>query len=207
MSKDKLATPTVPHCDKMVDDEHVAAGNSKQNSIFNTNWAFLMPFGLTNAPATFQRLMECVLAGLSPSQCLIYLDDIIVFSVTFTQHLERLGSVLQQLRDAGLQLKAEKCAFANVVSAAGVRPDLSKIEAVSNFPVPQEFHQLRKFLGLANYDRRFVKSYSEIAEPLHQLTRKTTMGYLWTSECQDAFEELKRRLITPPILVAISPIY
>ena len=72
-----------------------------------------MPFGLTNAPATFQRLMECVLAGLSPlSQCLISLDDIIVFSVTFTQHLERLGSVLHQLRDAGLQLKAEKCAFA-----------------------------------------------------------------------------------------------
>ena len=87
-----------------------------------------------------------------------------------------------------------------MVSAAGVRPDLSKIEAVSNFPVPQEFHQLRKFLRLANYYRRFVKSYSEIAELLHQLTRKTK-GYLWTSECQDAFEELKRRLITPPILV------
>ena len=97
----------------------------------------VMPFGLTNAPATFQRLMECVLAGLSGEQCLIYLDDIVVFSKTFQEHIVRLTNVFQALHQAGLTLKLSKCNFAqrevkylgHIVSAAGVRPDPTKIEA------------------------------------------------------------------------------
>ena len=109
---------------------------STMNGHFEFN---VMPFGLTNAPATFQRLMECVLAGLTYEQCLIYLDDVIVFSSTFDEHLHRLRNVLAALREAHLQLKLSKCSFActevtylgHVVSAKGVTPDPQKVAAVS----------------------------------------------------------------------------
>ena len=122
----------------------------------------VMPFGLTNAPATFQRLMECVLAGLRGKQCLIYLDDIIVFSGSFPEHLKRLGNVFSALRGAGLKLKPSKCYFAqkevdylvHVVSATGVSPDKAKIAAVSSYPVPTDAKQLRHFLGLTKYTLR-----------------------------------------------------
>ena len=152
--------------------------------------------------------MECILAGLRPSQCLIYLDDIIVFSPSFPEHLNQLAEVLQQLRKAGLKLKAKKCEFArrevlylgHVVSAMGVKPDPSKTRAVATYPVPSDVKELRQFLGLANYYRRFVQDYSWIAEPLHQLTRKTAKGFHWNSNCQEAFDELKQQLTNPPIL-------
>ena len=160
-----------------------------------------MPFGLTNAPATFQRLMECVLAGLTGEQCLIYLDDIIVFSSTFEEHLRRLANVFAALREAGLKLKPSKCFFAqkevhylgHVISAAGVSPDPAKTEVVSSYPIPTDLKQLRQFLGLANYYRRFVPDYSKIAEPLHKLLRKG-VTYNWNTACQEAFTELKHRL-------------
>ena len=139
-----------------------------------------MPFGLTNAPATFQQLMECVLAGITGEQCLIYLDDIIVFSKTVDEHLKRLTSVFLALRNAGLKLKPAKCYFAqskvhylgHVVSAAGVAPDSTKITAVTSYPVPTNTKQLRQFLGLTNYYRRFVLNYSKIAELLYKLLRE-----------------------------------
>ena len=114
----------------------------------------VMPFGLTNAPATFQRLMECVLAGLTYEQCLIYLDDIVVFSVTFDQHLERLRAVFQHLDNAGLKLKPNKCHFAkgeirylgHVVSRQGIQADPEKTSAMTSFPVPSDIKELRQFL-------------------------------------------------------------
>lgn len=115
----------------------------------------VMPFGLTNAPATFQHLMECVLAGLKGEQCLIYLDDIIVFSGTFQEHLKRLSNVFSALRVAGLKLKPKKCYFAqkevaylgHIVSGTSVSPNKTKIAAVSSYPVPVDVKQLRQFLG------------------------------------------------------------
>ena len=114
-----------------------------------------MPFGLTNAPTTFQRLMECVLAGLSGEQCLVYIDDIIIFSESFQEHLNRLVRVLQCLREAGLKLKPKKCQFAmqqvtylgHVISAHGILPDASKIEAVADYPAPKTAKQLKQFLA------------------------------------------------------------
>ena len=167
----------------------------------------MMPFGLTNAPAAFQRLMDCVLAGLRGEQCLIYLDDIVVFSKTFQEHIVRLTNVFQALRQAGPTLKLSKCNFAqrevkylgHIVSAAGVRPDPTKIEAVSTYPVPNNVKELRQFLGLANYYRRFVADYSNVAALLHRLLTKEN-GFHWDSNCQNAFEELKNRLVSPPIL-------
>ena len=110
-----------------------------------------MPFGLTNAPATFQRLMECVLAGLTGEQCLIYLDDIVVFSNTFDEHLKRLNNVFLALRNAGLKLKPSKCHFAqtkvhylgHVASAAGIASDPAKVTAVMSYPVPTDMKQLK----------------------------------------------------------------
>ena len=117
--------------------EKTAFSTSRGNFEFN-----IMPFGLMNAPATFQRLMECTLAGLSGMHCLIYLDDIIVFSANFADHLTRLSSVFDRLRVAGLKLKPEKCHFAkthvtylgHVISNEGITPDKAKITSVANYP-------------------------------------------------------------------------
>ena len=168
----------------------------------------VMPFGLTNAPATFERLMECVLAGLTYEQCLVYLDDIVIFSTTFPQHLERLTTVFQHLRKAGLTLKPEKCHFAqkeirylgHIVSSKGVQAVPDKLKAITSYPAQHDIKELRQFLGLSNYYGQFIEHYSDITEPLHKLTRKSGAGYQWSDECDNAFRVLKQRLTTPPIL-------
>ena len=148
------------------------AENDKEKTAFSTpqgHFEFnVMPFGLTNAPATFQRLMECVLAGLSGEECLIYLDDVIVFSVSFKQHMDRLARVFAALEKAQLKLKLSKCHFAqkevkylgHIVSEKVIAPDPSKIEAVSSYPPPQTPKELEQFLGLSNYYRRFIPNYA-----------------------------------------------
>ena len=144
----------------------------------------VMPFGLTNAPATFQRLMERVLTRLAHTQCLSYLDGIIVFGTTFNDHLSHLEHVLTKLGEAGLRLKPSKCHFTlpqvqylgYLISKDGVQPDPSKVEAVTSYPTPSNATEVREFLGIANYYRRFVQGFSAIATPLYQLTRKTSNG-------------------------------
>ena len=147
-----------------------------------------MPFGLTNATATFQRLIDCTLSGLTGTQCLIYLDDIVVFSRSFEEHTKRLTNVFNALQKAGLTMKFEKCHFAqtqvkylgHVVSAAGIQPDHTKTVAVSKYPVPRNVKELRQFLGQPNYYRRFIANYSMIAEPLHKLLAKSK-SFHWDS--------------------------
>lgn len=168
----------------------------------------VMPFGLKNAPATFQRLMGKVLAGLPQTTCMDYIDDILVVGATFEQNLENLEAVLQRLQTAGLKLKTPKCSIARkevmylgyVISSAGIRTDPQKVRAVTEFPTPTSVSQLRSFVGLTSYYRRFVKNYARVARPLHSLTGKN-QPYVWTDECQAAFEELKRLLTTAPVLV------
>ena len=167
-----------------------------------------MPFGLVNAPATFQRLMEVVLAGLAREVCLVYLDDVLVMGKTLEEHNENLAKVLDRLRGAGLRLKPKKCQFAqlhveylgHVVSADGVRTDLKKSEAVRDFPTPLCVKDVRSFVGLASYYRKFIPNFSKVAGPLHALTKKD-VAFVWTPQCQVAFEELKRLLTTAPLLV------
>ena len=138
-----------------------------------------------------------MLAGLIGEQWLIYLDDIIVFSNTFDEHLKRLTNVF-------LALKPAKCYFAqskvhylgHVVSAAGIALDPAKITAVMSYPVPTNTKQLKQFLGFTNYYRRFVLSYSMIAQPLYKLLRKGSQ-FLWNSDCQAAFATLQQALVTP----------
>ena len=186
--------------------------DDKEKTAFSTlqgHFEFsVMPFGLTNAPATFQRLMECTLAGLTHEQCLIYLDDIIVFSSSFSIHLECLRNVFTALPQAKLQLKLSKCSFGqtqvqylgHIVSATGIKPDPRKIEVVSCYPVPQNVKELKQFLGLTNYYRKFISNYAHIAEPLHKMLRGPKKIFTWTTPCQQAFDHLKSRLVQLPVL-------
>ena len=186
-----------------VDAEHkekTAFSTSKGHFEFN-----VIPFGLTNAPATFQRLMECTMAGLCGMHCL---DDMFMFSANFNDHLIRLSSVFNRLRAAGLKLKPEKCHFAkthvtylgHVISREGITPDKAKVASVANYPTPQNSKVVKHFIGLSNYYCRFVLFYTTIAEPLHQLLRKSNKAYVWTAECNTSFHILKTKLTTPPVL-------
>ena len=151
--------------------------------------------------------MECICAGLTEKQCLIYLDDIVVLSKFFKEYIERLTNVFQVLRQAGLMLKLNKCPFAqkevkylgHIVSVASVRPDPAKTEAVSVYPIANNAKELRQFLGLANNYCQFVVDYSRVAEPLQKLLTKEN-DFCWDSKSQNAFDELKHRLVSPPIL-------
>ena len=167
----------------------------------------VMPFGLCNAPATFQRLMDLVLVGLQWSECLVYLDDVIVLGRTVDEHLCNLRSVLQRLRESGLRLKPSKCFFfqrqvqylGHIISREGIATDPAKIEKVSTWPVPTSKREIQQFLGLASYYRRFVKDFARIARPLHRLTERTA-SFLWTDDCQDAFTKLRQCLCSAPVL-------
>ena len=167
----------------------------------------VLSFGLSNAPAIFQRLMDLVLAGLTWEVCLVFLDDIIVMSNTFEEHLKRLGLVFDRLRTTGLKLKPGKCFLfqekvkflGSIVSGAGIEPDPDKVRAVSEWPVPKALSELRAFVALASYCRRHVKGFAEIARPLHDLTKKG-QPFVWSRERQSAFKRLKAGLVSYPIL-------
>ena len=165
------------------------------------------PFGLCNGPATFQRLMDLVLAGLQMSHCLVYVDDVIIMGRSFQEHLHNLRKVFERLREAGLTWKPSKCVFfqtevsylGHVISREGVSTDPTKIDKVAKWPIPQSAKDVQQFLGLAGYYRRFVRDFTAIAKPLHCLTEKTAR-FEWTSECQEAFEMLCQQLRSSPIL-------
>ena len=164
-----------------------------------------MPFGLKNAPATFQRAITNVFR--SHGNAVPYLDDILVFSQTWEEHVAHLRQALHLLREAHILLKSSKCFFGTtrtsylgfIISDEGVAPDPQKVSAVVHWPIPSTAMHVRSFLGLASYYRRFIKGFAEIARPLHALTRKDT-PYKWTIECEHAFVKLKERLVTAPIL-------
>ena len=151
--------------------------------------------------------MELVLAGLHWTICLLYVDDIICFSKTVEEHITRLDEILSRIREAGLKLSPGKCklfqrevAFlGHIVSESGISTDPEKVKAVKEWPVPRNVHELRSFLGTASYYRKFCKSFCDIARPLHKLTERQN-GFLWTAECDQAFNQLKCVLTSSPIL-------
>ena len=166
-----------------------------------------MPFGLTNAPATFQRYMDVLLSGLNWIHCLVYLDDIIIFSSDFDQHLKSLELIFNRLRTANYHLKASKCKFGlkkvhylgHIISHDGVEPDPDKIKSIMDTEPPKDIKQLRTFLGLTGYYRRFIKNYSELAQPFTSLLRKGA-HFSWDSKKDLHFKELKDKLMCSPIL-------
>ena len=159
----------------------------------------VMPFGLTNAPATFQRLMDAVLAGLRWQTCLVYLDDIIVFSTDFDTHIQRLRQVFTRLRQHNLSLKPNKCELfrtevtylGHIINQEGIKPQQDKIEKVKFFPKPKNRRAIRAFLGLAGYYRRFIQNFASIAKPLYQLTSEKE-SWVWGKQQEQAFEQLKK---------------
>ncbi|UYV82368.1 hypothetical protein LAZ67_21001831, partial [Cordylochernes scorpioides] len=167
----------------------------------------IMPFGLCNAPATFERMMDNLLKGLRWTICLCYLDDVVIFADNFPDHLRRLEVVLNCFKRAGLKLNPGKCSFgaSNIkilghqVDKDGIRPDNDKIKAVSQFPIPKNLQQLRSFLGLSSYYRRFIKNYADIARPLNSLLSEGTK-FQWNTDQERAFQKLKNALTSKPVL-------
>jgi transposase InsO family protein len=166
-----------------------------------------MPFGLTNAPATFQRSMNHTFRDILFKFALCYLDDLIVYSKTFEDHIRHLDTVFQLIRKANLRLQMKKCQFArtileflgHIVSREGVSLDPKKILAINAFPAPTNVKELQSFLGLANYYRKFVRAFAEKAHPLTQLTRKD-VKWKWEDDEQRAFDSIKHSLTTHPVL-------
>ncbi|XP_078235026.1 uncharacterized protein LOC144583991 [Pogona vitticeps] len=170
----------------------------------------VLSFALRNAPATFQRLMDQTLAGLSDFT-VAYIDDIGIFSNTWEDHLKHLEIVLQRLSAAGLTVKASKCQLGSpeikylghIVGGGVIKPLEAKIEAVRDWPRPNTKKKVKSFLGLVGYYRKFIPRFSEVATPLTDLTRKKTDDRIpWTSDCEEAFQRLKEALIHYPVLRA-----
>ena len=171
-------------------------------------WQFkVMPFGAVNSPAVFERLMERVFVGLTYGTLLIYLDDIIVYGKTFQIHLRNLEEVFKRLREANLKLNAEKCLFfqtqvtflGHLVSQEGISADPHKIKSVQDWLTPRNVSEVRSFVGLCSYLRKFIPGFSTICKPLHVLTEKN-QRFEWTEKCEIAFNTLKDALTAAPIL-------
>ena len=167
----------------------------------------VMSFGLTNAPAAFMDLMNRVFREYLDKFVVVFIDDILIYSKSQEEHATHLELVLQCLRDEKLYAKFSKCEFwlekvsflGHIVSGNGISVDPAKIEAVKQWKPPKNAHEVRSFLGLAGYYRRFVEGFSKIAAPMTALTRKN-IKYEWTNKCQKSFQELKIRLTTAPVL-------
>lgn len=166
-----------------------------------------MPMGLTNSPATFQRMMELVLRGLPWQVCMVYLDDVLIFSPTFDDHMVSLREVFSRIQAAGLKLNPKKCHLVrdhvvflgHVVSPHGLQPDPRNTDKVRSWPRPQSPSEVRAFLGLCSYYRRFVKNFARCAAPLNHLTCKD-VPFEWTSDCDAAFSYLKAVLSSDPVV-------
>ena len=199
--------------------------DSIDKTAFRVPWGLFefvrMPQGLVNSPLTFQRVMECVFGDMNLSELVIYLDDILIFSNTLEEHLERLDKVLTRLEENGLKVKRKKCHLlqrevvylGHIVSKNGISVDPGKVERVRSWPEPTNIKELRSFLGLASYHRHFIANFAKIATPLHALTKesrsKRTKGktvkvnhtFVWGDEERQAFETLKDSLVTAPVLM------
>ena len=196
-------------------DKHKTAFTVGPLGFFECN---RMAFGLTNAPATFQRLMEACMGELHLKECLIFLDDILIFSKTFEEHLSRLEGVFSRLKKHNLKLKPSKCELfmkevkylGHIVSENGVQTDPEKVKALKEWPIPTNVKTLRSFLGFTGYYRRFIKDYAKIIKPLNDLLvghpthkaskKRKKIPWEWGPLQQNAFDVIIEKLTSPPIL-------
>ncbi|CAB4420776.1 unnamed protein product [Rhizophagus irregularis] len=167
----------------------------------------VMPFGLKNAPGTFQRLMDKVLKEYIGEFVVVYIDDIMIYSKNFEEHLQHIEKVLRKMRETNLTLKLKKCKFGernieflgHIVGKDGLQPDVKKVETINKIKPPQTIREVRSFLGLCSYYRKFIKNYSKIAKPITKLIKKDE-EFRWGQEQQNAFKILKEKLTQKPIL-------
>jgi hypothetical protein len=167
-----------------------------------------MFFGLTNSSATFQSLMNSIFANLiAQGKVAVYLDDILIWSSTLEEHRKIVHKVLHRFQTYDLYLRSEKCEFEQskvdylglVISHGKVSMDPVKIEAVVNWPIPKSLKEVRSFIGFANFYRRFIKDFSKICRPLHNLFKKD-VPFVWGPSQQQAFDQLKTAFTTKPVL-------
>jgi hypothetical protein len=172
------------------------------------HWEFrVMPFGLTNAPATFQAAMNTIFQPLLRKSVLVFVDDILVYNKTLEEHIHHLQQVFDILHHHKLLLKKNKCSFAqqnleylgHIIGVNGVSTDPTKIQAVKDWPTPMNVKQLRGFLGLSGYYRKFIRNYGCLSRPLTDLLKKGA-SFVWTPTVQQSFEALKQALISAPVL-------
>lgn len=167
----------------------------------------VMPFGLRNAPVTFQRLMNRVVSGLEG--CSVYLDDLVIYSDTWHAHLKRIRALFDRLSEARLTVNLAKCEFARatvtylgrVVGQGHVAPVQAKVRAVEHFPRPTTKKELQRFLGLVGYYRSFCKNFSTVVFHMTELL-KAKVKFVWSNECQQAFENIKSLMCSSPVLIA-----
>ncbi|GBG79179.1 hypothetical protein CBR_g28895 [Chara braunii] len=182
------------------------------NTRYGTYEFLVMPFGLCNAPGTFQTEMHCIFRPYLNKFMVVYLDDILVFSKTVREHAKHLALVLQSLRDSQYKINREKFSFGvpsviylcHVISGDGLAPEAAKIAAIQEWPQPQTVRDVRSFMGLASYYRKFVRNFYTVAAPLTNLTKKDT-PFLWSLHCQLAFTRLKKALTRAPVLKLPDP--
>ena len=189
----------------------MAEGSREKTAFITPQGLFqftVMPFGLQGAPATFQRMMDRLVSSMAEF-CVAYLDDLVIFSSSWEEHLSHISHVLTALRDAGLTAKPSKCQFGmdqcvylgHVVGNGQVQPEINKVEAVQRWPVPTTKKQVRAFLGLTGYYRKFIPQYATVAAPLTDLTRKFAPNSItWSDACDQAFRTLKSLLCCSPVL-------
>ena len=166
-----------------------------------------LPFGMRNGVASFSRMMGSVLTGLTGNEALVYLDDILIFTRSVEGHFRKLEDVLKRLSQHNLKVKLKKCSFlrkrltylGHLISERGMAPDPEKLSTLMQYPVPGDADQLRAFLGFVGYYRVFIPDFSSVASPLTQLFKKGVQ-WNWSTECQEAFEYLRKCLISRPIL-------
>ncbi|TID01823.1 Transposon Tf2-9 polyprotein [Colletotrichum higginsianum] len=166
----------------------------------------VMPFGLTNAPATFQTMINHVLSEFIDIFVVVYLDDILIFSPTLELHKEHVHKVLQKLQDAKLLVEAEKCEFHSkkvnflgyTITPGQIEMEAKKVQAVRDWPTPQNVKDVQSFLGFVNFYRRFLKGYAGNVKCIQDLTRKDT-PFEWTKERNNAFEKVKQQVSSEPV--------
>lgn len=166
-----------------------------------------MPFGLKNAPATFQRLMDNVLSGLQGNELFVYMDDIVIYAKSLREHEIKFERLMKRLRNANLKLQPDKCEFlrqevaylGHIICSNGVRPDPDKIRSIAEFPHPKNQKNIKQFLGLAGYYRRFIPNFSKVAKPLTDLLKKDKL-FAWQFQQEEAFNTLKSFLCSEPVL-------
>lgn len=171
-----------------------------------------MPFGLVNAPSVFQRTINKILSDAKSKYALVYMDDVLVPARSFEEGMSRLEEVLTLLKKGGLTLKLAKCKFfydsidflGFQIGAGGIQPGIRKTDAISKFPVPKTQHELRQFLGLASFFRRFVRGFAIMAGPLTDLLRKDA-EWTWGAQQDESFQKLKSVLTTRPVLALYDP--
>ncbi|GFX34622.1 retrovirus-related Pol polyprotein from transposon 297 [Trichonephila clavipes] len=174
----------------------------------NGTFAFLrLPFGLSGAAPNFQNIIDIILKPVIGRFVTVYMDDVIITSPSFNEHLDHLNQVFTLLRDAGLTLNKEKCHFARdklkylgfVISKEGIETDNSKVKAITEMKPPKNSKEVSTFLGMAGWYQKFIPKYADIFEPLYRLKKKRAK-FNWSTEAQDSFDKIKRALTEAPVL-------